>query len=217
MGTFKSATAFIQADGFSAENITFENTFGKGGQALAINVTGDRAAFRNCRFLGWQDTMLLLQRPAIPPGLHHHRRGRFCLRRGHRVIPALPNPLPLRRLHHRGIDSAGYPYGFVFADCAITAEPGVATYLGRPWRPFSSVTFLSTSMSAAIHPEGWHTWNNNGSEKTARYAEWQSTGPGANPGARVPWSRQLTDAQARAIIAGQLLGGWNPAGAVHGQ
>ena len=29
------------------------------GQALAIRVDGDRAAFRNCRFVGWQDTILL--------------------------------------------------------------------------------------------------------------------------------------------------------------
>jgi pectinesterase len=217
MGTFKSATAFIQADGCSAENLTFENSYGKGSQALAINVTGDRASFRNCRFLGWQDTMLLLQGRqyfqdctitgavdfifGAATALFRHCEI-HCLSAGYITAASTPRD---------------HPYGFVFADCAITAEPGVTTYLGRPWRPFSSVTFLHTSMSAAIRPEGWHTWNDNGSEKTARYAEWQSSGPGANPAARVPWSSQLTDAQAGAITPGQLLGGWNPGGTAEGQ
>src|SRR5208337_1794516 len=60
MGTFKSATVFVQDDDFTASNITFENSAGAHGQALALNVGGDRVVFRKCRFLGWQDTMLLL-------------------------------------------------------------------------------------------------------------------------------------------------------------
>src|SRR5580704_17025784 len=59
IGTFKTPSTTIDADDFSAENITFENAAGPVGQALAIRVDGDRAAFRNCRFLGWQDTILL--------------------------------------------------------------------------------------------------------------------------------------------------------------
>src|ERR1700752_2205618 len=48
-------STFIGADDFRAENITFENTFGVGSQAAALFVDADRAEFRNCRFLGWQD------------------------------------------------------------------------------------------------------------------------------------------------------------------
>lgn len=47
------------ADDFTAENVTFENSFGQGSQAVAISVGGDRALFRNCHFTGWQDTLLL--------------------------------------------------------------------------------------------------------------------------------------------------------------
>lgn len=65
VGTFNSASTFIFADDFGAENITFENTFGgtapnNQAQALAIHIAGDRAVFRKCRFLGWQDTVLAL-------------------------------------------------------------------------------------------------------------------------------------------------------------
>src|SRR5215831_16831525 len=62
IGTFRTPTAFIDADDFTVENITFENTAGthsKDGQALAISVHGERIEFRNCRFLGWQDTIFI--------------------------------------------------------------------------------------------------------------------------------------------------------------
>jgi len=59
IGTFKTPSTTIDADDFTAENLTFENSAGPVGQALAIRVDGDRTAFRNCRFLGWQDTILL--------------------------------------------------------------------------------------------------------------------------------------------------------------
>ena len=58
IGTFRTASTVIDADDFTAENLTFENSAGAVGQALAIRIEGDRVAFRNCRFLGWQDTIL---------------------------------------------------------------------------------------------------------------------------------------------------------------
>ena len=59
IGTFRTPTMYVDADDFSAENLTIQNDAGPVGQALAIRVDGDRVVFRNCRFLGWQDTMLL--------------------------------------------------------------------------------------------------------------------------------------------------------------
>jgi pectin methylesterase-like acyl-CoA thioesterase len=56
-GTFLRSTVDVEADGFEAENITFENTFGVGSQAVALSVHSDRAVLRNCRLLGWQDTL----------------------------------------------------------------------------------------------------------------------------------------------------------------
>ena len=58
IGTFRTASTFIDADDFTARNLTFENSAGPVGQALAIRIEGDRVSFHNCRFLGWQDTIL---------------------------------------------------------------------------------------------------------------------------------------------------------------
>ena len=57
LGTFGSSGVFVYGMGFEAENITFENTAGPVGQAVAVMVAGDKAAFRHCRFLGFQDTL----------------------------------------------------------------------------------------------------------------------------------------------------------------
>ncbi len=68
-------------------------------------------------------------------------------------------------------------------------------------------------MSASVRPEGWHNWGHAVREKTTRYAEYKSTGAGANARARVPWARQLTEAEAANLTAEKVLAGhdnWNP-------
>nr|WP_154984309.1 pectinesterase family protein [Paenibacillus xylanexedens] len=67
--TFHSYTAFIGADDFKAEGISFVNSAGPGsevGQALAVYVDGDRAVFRGCRFIGHQDTIFTGPLPEQP-------------------------------------------------------------------------------------------------------------------------------------------------------
>jgi pectinesterase len=59
LGTRNTASTYLKAADFAAEKITFENTHGLGSQALAVSITGGRCAFRHCRFLGWQDTVLI--------------------------------------------------------------------------------------------------------------------------------------------------------------
>lgn len=214
IGTFRTPSTVIDADDFTAENITFENSAGPVGQALAIRVDGDRAVFRNCRFLGWQDTILLNR------GRHYfedcyiaghvdfifggataffERCHIHCLRDGYITAASTPD--------HQ-------PFGFVFSNCTITgATPAVKTYLGRPWRAFSNVIFLNTEMSAIVHPAGWHNWNFPEREKTVRYAEAGSRGEGARPRARVAWARQLNSAAVAAITPERVLGGsdgWHP-------
>jgi pectinesterase len=214
IGTFRTPTAQIDGDGFAAENITFENSAGPVGQALALRVDGDRVSFRNCRFLGWQDTILLNRgrqyfencyitghvdfifggATAFFESCHIH-----CLRDGYITAASTP---------------ADQPFGFVFSNCKITGEnPGVKTYLGRPWRAYGSTIFLNTEMSEVVRPVGWHNWTGPEREKTARYAEFNSSGPGAQTQARVSWARRLEQAEAGAITLEKVLGAgadWNP-------
>lgn len=57
IGTAGSSSCYIFPVDFYAENITFENSAGPVGQAVACFVGGDRTVFKNCRFLGNQDTL----------------------------------------------------------------------------------------------------------------------------------------------------------------
>ncbi|HEX8282781.1 MAG TPA: pectinesterase family protein [Pyrinomonadaceae bacterium] len=214
IGTFRTPTAQIDADDFTAENITFENSAGPVGQALAVRVDGDRVVFRNCRFLGWQDTVF------INRGRHYFES---CYIAGHvdfifGAATAFFECCHIHALKDGYLTAASTPdnapYGFVFRRGKVTAEtPSVKTYLGRPWRAYSAVTFLETEMSEAVRPEGWHNWNFPEREKTARYAEFGSTGPGANAAARVGWARRLTKAEVKHITPEKVLAGtdgWNP-------
>lgn len=56
MSTSGSSTCYIYAPDFYAENITFENSAGRVGQAVACFVSGDRAYFKTVVF-GNQDTL----------------------------------------------------------------------------------------------------------------------------------------------------------------
>jgi len=214
IGTFRTPTALIDAEDFTAENITFQNSAGAVGQALAIRVDGDRAVFRNCRFLGWQDTILLNR------GRQYFENCTIC---GHvdfifGAATAWFEQCRIQCLGDGYITAAStpidQPFGFVFSNCKITGDkPETRTFLGRPWRIYASTIFLNTEMSDVIRPEGWNDWRKPETHRTARYAEYHSTGPGGNTRQRVGWAKQLSDAEAAAITPGKVLGGtdgWNP-------
>jgi pectinesterase len=98
-------------------------------------------------------------------------------------------------------------FGFVFLNCILSSEPGVLAYLGRPWREYANVAFIKCKMGAHIRPEGWYNWGKPEREKTVTYVEYHSKGPGANIIARVKWSRQLTDQEAKKYTIQNILSG----------
>ncbi len=70
-------------------------------------------------------------------------------------------------------------------------------------------------MGTQIVPAGWREWHPGDTKylDTVYYAEYKSTGPGANPTARVPQSHQLTEAEAKKYEPAAFLAGsdkWNP-------
>lgn len=122
--------------------------------------------------------------------------------------------------------------GFVFHDCRLTAAPGVHNvYLGWPWRPYATVVYLKTWMGKQIALAGWHVWQNGAPAiwrewpkvplktlSTAFFAEYHSTGPGAEPSQREPYAKQLTKEQAQKFKPENFLrggDGWDPLDVVH--
>jgi pectinesterase len=196
------------AAGATVENLTIENTYGKGMQAQACSVEADRVTFRRCRILGWQDTLRMetgrqyFDRCYISGHVDFIDGGAtaffdrcviFCRDQGYIVAPATP---------------AG-KVGFVFADCKIVFPYGnPLTYLGRPWHESPSATLIRCEIGAGVRPEGWHEWNVK--PPLIRFAEYQSTGPGAHAGKRVPWSTQSNDPAPAEFNRTAVFGDWNP-------
>lgn len=207
IGTFRTATAQIDGDGIEIENLSIENAAGPVGQALALRADGDRLVFRNCRFLGWQDTIFLNR------GRQYFEK---CRIEGHVdfIFGAATAWFEDCDIHSK---KSGYltaastppdqPFGFVFHQCRITGvEP---FYLGRPWRPHAMTVFLECEMDAHVRPEGWKEWNAPDHAATVRYGELRSSGPGASQEKRVAWARPVS----QSLSISSVLGGsdrWNP-------
>jgi pectinesterase len=101
------------------------------------------------------------------------------------------------------------PFGFVFLSCKLTADTNVnKVSLGRPWQPNASVAYVHCELGNHIIPEGWHNWKNPDNEKTARFAEFENYGPGANTASRVSWSKQLTKEDSEKYNVENILGEW---------
>lgn len=214
MSTSGSASCYIYAPDFYAENITFENTAGEVGQAVACFVSGDRTTFKRCRFLGNQDTLYTYGRYSRQYYEDCYIEGTVdfifgwstavfnrCIvhskRNGYVTAPATDR---------------GKAYGYVFFDCNLTADDDVdKVYLSRPWRPYAQAVFIHCNLGKHILAEGWNNWNKKDAEKTVFYAEYENVGEGANPKARAPFSRQLEnikDYTVEKILSGD--DGWNP-------
>lgn len=111
----------------------------------------------------------------------------------------------------------GQEYGYVFNHCTLTSNcPKKSVYLGRPWRSFAKTIFMNCELGDHIRDEGWHDWNKTDAHETILYAEYNSTGAGADAiakGLRAPFSKQISDTEARAYTLEKVLGGsdgWNP-------
>ncbi len=213
MGTTGSTTFFVFGDGFTAENITFENSSGPVGQAVAVRVDGDRVTFTNCRFLGFQDTL-------YPHGEKSRQYYKDCYIEGTVDFIFGWSTAYFENCTIYCKQGGGYitaastleetPYGFVFVNCRITGDAAPRSfYLGRPWRPYARTVFINCFLDEQIKPEGWHNWNKPDAEMTAYYAEFNSTGPGAAPSKRVPWSKQLSSEEAAGYSRLSVLGDWN--------
>jgi pectinesterase len=215
--TQTSYTCFIAASNIVFENCTFVNSAGRVGQAVAVHVEGDRCVFRNCKIISDQDTLLAA-------GEHSRQYFVDCWIEGTTDFIFGPATAVFERCTIKSkknsyITAASTPatqhFGFVFLDCTlIAADTGAAkVYLGRPWRPYAAVAFLRCAMGGHIVPAGWHNWNKEEADSTARYAEYKSTGPGANADARVHWSRQLSDAEAALLTPKNIFNTndeWDP-------
>jgi pectin methylesterase-like acyl-CoA thioesterase len=192
---------------------------GDGPQAVAVYTTSDRVVFFNCRFNGGQDTYYGGNVKGTRAYLKNcYIDGNTDFMFGSSTI-IFDTCIVYPRTRLDG-GSGGYltavntkpesGYGYVFRDCKITKNRGTTFYsLGRPWqndggvadasKSHNKVAFLNTTMGSSINATGWSTWDAGTNTSYITYAEYNSKkydGTPVDVSNRVPWSKQLTAAEA---------------------
>jgi pectinesterase len=230
--TAQSYTFKVEANGFYAENITFQNTATQA-QAVALYSTADTLTFKNCRILGYQDT-------------HYANKGRqyfyncetrgdvdfifgsaalvydnckiICRNRKGGYITA-PSDAAITS---QKVGGGTFYHGILIKNSEILAETGLGNntcYLGRPWNVNSSSVFYNCKIGSHIKPEGWSVWstdpsndgyNNHLYTYFAEYKSLNLNGVLLDVSNRVTWSKQLTDNDTAFYSIDYYFKGWKP-------
>jgi len=219
-GTTGSASVTVtkEAVGFTAEHLTFQNSFQRGSfhymgeQAVAFKCEADKAVMKYCRFLSGQDT-LYADAPADRGARQYYYK---CYMEGDvdfvfgRAQAVFEECEFFSLNTDENPEDSGYvfapstwgkdPYGFLIINSCFTgnAREGTAS-LGRPWQPGGNknakpaLLIRDSYMGSHISPVGFVAMHDSRPED-ARLYEYHNYGPGAYLTAT---RRQLSDDQAK--------------------
>ncbi|XP_021769859.1 probable pectinesterase/pectinesterase inhibitor [Chenopodium quinoa] len=202
--TSKTAPFQVEGFGFLCKDMGFQNTAGpQGHQAVALRVNGLQAVFQNCFFDGYQDTLYVqggsqFFRDCQISGTVDFIFGNGAsLIQNSKIIARRGNPGQQNLVTAQGGIAANEATGIVIQGCEILAGTDlfperlkVATYLGRPWKPYAKTVFMETVMGDLIQPAGYFSWQSpegKNNHLTAFYGEYANRGPGSNTAMRVKW------------------------------
>ncbi|CAN6467254.1 unnamed protein product [Victoria cruziana] len=214
MRTYHSPTVAINSHYFVAINIRFENTapnpeIGQiGGQAVALRISGNKAAFYNCSFFGHQDTLY------DHKGVHYFKdcfiQGSVDFIFGYgrslyencQMNSISTNVASVTAQKRTNVSLSS---GFSFLNGTVSGSGLV--YLGRAWGDHSRVVFSYTYLDKVVIPEGWNDWGIPARESSVYYGEYKCSGPGANMTERVHWIRSLSFEEALPFLGTHFIDG----------
>lgn len=240
-GTEGSATVHAQASDFTAEGITFANTFDKddfpavtGTQAVAIAMEGDRQVYRDDIFYGHQDTLLSWDSSATTTLRQYvydsviegdvdfiFGNGSLVVDRSH--IIALNDGIYTKAYLTAPASYGSNPYGILITGSTVTSTLAPNNiYLGRAWEPYTGavpqLVVRNTNLPAQINAADPYLGISGAPWTAGRYGEYGNTGYGASPAS--PDRPQLSDAQATSDTAQAYLAGsdgWDPVASAGGR
>ncbi len=191
------------AEGFTAENLTIENSYnytnGNDQQADALCIVADKTSCVNVKLVGFQDTLLTDSRVKGEDGNYKVTRQYFekCYITGNVDfiygagtsvfkdcdIVARYTEYKADGCFTAGRTYASTKYGYVFDGCRFLAEDKVAdgSYrMARPWGADDSTTFINCYLGRAISVESGKSYGDMSGNlaANARFAEYGSYGPG---------------------------------------
>ena len=204
----------IKGHNFIAKDITFQNDAGfSAGQAVAVESDGDKAVFKNCRFIGNQDVLFTNDDNSRQYYEDCYIEGTTDFIFGSSTVWFERCHIQSKKNSH--ITAASTPkekeFGYIFNGCVLTGDTSLhGVSLGRPWRQYAHVVYMHSYIGPHIKSEGWANWNNTDNYLTTRYSEYKNYGPSSDTSARVKWSKQLTDEESKKYSLRNVFKDWDP-------
>ncbi|KAK6152996.1 hypothetical protein DH2020_012635 [Rehmannia glutinosa] len=204
LATIMTATFVVHGNGFIARDMGFRNTAGAAmKQAVALASSSDQSVFYRCSIDAYQDTLFTQSNRQFYRECNIYGTIDFIF--GHSIVVFqnctifVKKPLPgqANTITAQGKSTPNVVSGISIQNCDVVAAEdlsGVTTFLGRPWKNFSTTIFMETQLDNFIDPQGWSPWTPNVTPPdTIYYAEYNNRGPGADTSKRVSWKGVRVD------------------------
>ncbi|XP_061976186.1 putative pectinesterase/pectinesterase inhibitor 24 [Populus nigra] len=206
--TFSTATFAVFGKGFIARDMGFRNTAGAiKHQAVALMSNADMSAFYRCSMDAFQDTLYAHANRQFYRECNIYGTVDFIFGnsavviQSSSILPRKPMQGQQNTITAQGKIDPNQNTGISIQNCTIWPYgdlSSVKTFLGRPWKNYSTTVFMRSMMGSLIDPAGWLPWTGNTAPPTIFYSEFENFGPGASTKNRVKWKglKTITNKQA---------------------
>lgn len=195
--TFVTATFVAMGKGFMARDISFKNDAGpQNNQAVAFRSGSDKSIFYRCSFESFQDTLYAhsnrqFYRECDVTGTVDFIFGNSAsVFQDCKILPRKPLPNQFVTITAQGKTDPNQNTGISIQRCEMSPLDNLTspTFLGRPWKNFSTTVILQTNIGGFLNPLGWLPWQASDPPSTISYGEYANSGPGSNTSRRVQWA-----------------------------
>ncbi|KDO37799.1 hypothetical protein CISIN_1g046024mg [Citrus sinensis] len=212
--TFATATVAVAGRGFIAKDMTFINTAGpEKHQAVAFRsglrpfsilsdtlyAHSNRQFYRDCDITGTID--FIFGNAAV-------------VFQNCNIMPRQPLPNQFNTITAQGKKDPNQNTGISIQKCTLSRlddKLTAATYLGRPWKEFSTTVIMQSTIGPFLNALGWKEWVSGVDPPTSIfYAEYQNVGLASNTSGRVKWAGYrptLTIDEAAKFTVGNFIQG----------
>lgn len=219
--TFATATVAVAGRGFIAKDMTFVNTAGpEKHQAVAFRSGSDRSVFYRCSFNAYQDTLYAhsnrqFYRDCDVTGTIDFIFGNAAVVfQNCNIMPRQPLPNQFNTITAQGKKDPNQNTGISIQKCTFSPfedKLTAPTYLGRPWKEFSTTVIMQSAIGPFLNALGWKEWVNGvDPPESIFYAEYQNVGLGSNTSGRIKWAGYrptLTIDEAAKFTVGNFIQG----------